>query len=88
MTKQMRNQRRKKQQTHHRSINTSNLIDPQNSVVATIQDYDHGQLSLSVLKCTIYKEQRNTDYGLHHQEQNGSMHSNRNVVIRWGGNLN
>ena len=46
--KQKRNQRNKKQQTYHRSINTSNLIYPKTNVTIT-EDYDHGQWSLSVL---------------------------------------
>ena len=64
MTKQMKNQRRKKQQTNHMSNNTSNLIYPKNSVAIT-QDYDHGQWSLSVLNAQTIKEQRNAHYGLH-----------------------
>ena len=44
----------KKQQTYHRSINTSNLIYPQTNVAIT-QDYDHGQQLLSVLNAQSIK---------------------------------
>ena len=50
----MRNQRRKKVVKNHRSINTSNLIYPKNSV-ATTQHNDHGQWSLSVLNAQSIK---------------------------------
>ena len=53
-TKQKRNQRRRKQQTYHRSINISNLIYPKTNVAVT-QDYDHSQWSLSVLNVQCIK---------------------------------
>ena len=56
-TKQKRNQRRKKQQTNHRSIKTSNLIHPKTNAAIT-QDYDHGQWLLSVLNAQSIKNQK------------------------------
>ena len=53
-TKQKRNQRGEKQQTCHRSINTSNLIYPKTNVAIT-QDYDYGQWSLSVINAQSIK---------------------------------
>ena len=54
-TKQKRTRGRKKQQTYHRSINTSNLIYSKTNVAVT-QDYDHGQWSLSVLNVQSIKK--------------------------------
>ena len=47
----------KKQQTYHRSINTSSLIYPKTNVAVT-QDYDHGQWSLSVLNAQSIKKMK------------------------------